>query len=289
MVRKVPRLVQGYGASPSAPNYDLWTQIAETLGLLGARFLGIHKVDSHCDHQATEDEVLRWMYYNNKLADEAAGQANCQRPAAFWECWDSVRKDTALQELITSKVQEAHVEIAVAARTLKRYAGTGFDLESERVPVCPAMQVPTVPEHRLRKMFSKYGRAYVLTLVSWFRLVSNGEEARDTEPKWISLVQLYIAFKLMTGVFPPFYRAESKQLYAVREGHVTALREVTLARRVTWFQSQTKEVVQAIGGKLQCRATKPFSEMLQVRLACSFIFHVLQLRSLHDFRAGPCG
>ena len=126
VVVRVGKILQGFQASPSAPNSDLWMRVEETLRELGPRFLGIVKVPAHCSFQDSEDEVTRWMLYNNSIADAAARQANRLRPAAFWDCWESVRRDVALQELVTMKVHQVHIAVAIEARSLKRYDGTGF-------------------------------------------------------------------------------------------------------------------------------------------------------------------
>ena len=84
VVDRVSRLVRVFRPPcPSAPNSDLWCQIPDLLEQIGCRFEGMYKVTSHCDYQAEEDEVARWMYYNNKIADEAAGQANRERSSSF--------------------------------------------------------------------------------------------------------------------------------------------------------------------------------------------------------------
>ena len=88
-------------------------------------------MDAPCDFHGSEHEVLRWMYYNNKLVDETAGQT----PYKLLGMPEFVRKDTALQEFITTNVHKVYVEVAMAARMLKRY-GNWFRSEFQ------AMEVP---------------------------------------------------------------------------------------------------------------------------------------------------
>ena len=267
VVVKVRRLVQGLRVGPTSRNADLWVAISEALLALGDKFAGIFKVEAHVDHVACEDEVTRWACYNNMVADQAAGQANLQRDAWFWRLWDRVRKDLTPQQLIGDRVFRVHLAVAKAVRVAQRQPTTA-DAPRE-FPVVSIMDVPTAGEDRLREVFSRYGRPFVVTLLSWLRLISG--PGVSSPPRWISHIQLYIAFVSGTSVRPPMYRTSSKLWYSVGNDAVLRLREVPLGKRATWFRMQVRDCIRAVEGTLVSRQIRPWSELLQVALSSSFM------------------
>ena len=212
VVRRVQGFLHGSRVAPTSRNADIWCPIKEQVDVLGESFLGIFKISAHEDFQESEDELGRWCYYNNHLVDKAANRANLDRPARFWETWDEVRKQYSYQRLEGERVLRVHLAVAKAVR---RWDQVSVRATGEvAFPTAPALEVPACGEDRLREVFAKYSRAFVLTLLNWLRLVSG--PTVDASPRWISFAQLYIAFHKMTGVRAPFLRSRGIVLETTR-------------------------------------------------------------------------
>ena len=172
----------------------------------------------------------------------------------------------AYNELMGRQVMRTHVMVAKAAITMRR--GASAPLPQGEAPIVEPLAVPTPTDDKLFQVCHKYGRALVLPLLAWLRLVTG--PAVCSEPKWISYVQLYTAFVASTGIRPPRLRTTTRQWYSVADNAVLLLREVPLSKRATWFQLQMREIVAAAGGTLVSRQLRPSSEMLQIRLSSLF-------------------
>ena len=136
-------------------------------------------------------------------------------------------------------------------------------------PVATVLDVPTASEDRLRDVFTRYGRPFVVAILSWLRLVSG--PGVPGQPRWITYVQLYIAFIIGTGVRPPMYRSASKLWYSVGNDAILRLREVNLGKQATWLQMQIRGCVRAVEGTVVSKQTRPWSEQLQVSLSSSLM------------------
>ena len=267
VVRRVNGFLQNLRVSPTSRNADLWFRVKNALEDIGDNFLGPHKVSAHMNYLEAEDEVTRWQYFNNQLVDQAACRANLDRPIAFWDQWEQLRRQWTYHCLVAKQVMRVHVAVGRAVRDWKRPSVPGTIRQPD--PLVPVMDIPTCSEDRLRDVYRKFGRPFTQTLLTWLRLVVHS--GRSTEARWISYVQLYIAFMEATSFRPPFCRTSSKQWYCVGNDPVLLLREVELSRRVTCFQQQIKECVRAAGGVLSSMAIRPASEFLQVRLHSVFL------------------
>ena len=274
VIKRVQGLVQGAQVPRTGRNADLWCRVQEHLEALGSRFMGIFKVDSHQNFEEAEDEVTRWLYYNNQLADRAAARANEGRSPLFWQVWNTVRKEWSYQKLLGERVFAVHAAIAKAIRDYakggQRKAAALLAVSHDQAPMARILEAPVCSEDLLRAVYVKYGRPFVSTLLAWIRLVTNPSQVTG-EACWISFAQLYVAFVAATGFRPPLYRVSRKQWYCVGDDPVLLLREIPFHRRVTWFQGQVKDCVQAAGGFVAARQIRPKSELLQVRLSSTFL------------------
>ena len=274
VINRVRGIVQGAKVSRTGRNADLWTRVQELVAALGDRFLGIFKVDAHMSYVDAEDEVARWLYYNNQLADRAAARANQNRPSQFWSVWHAVRKEWSYQKLLGERVFAVHAAIARAMRDFVKHGSRGIAANTASLrsppPTAPILEVPVGNEDRLRGVYMKYGRPFVATLLAWFRLVTNPSQATG-EACWISFAQLYISFFEATKFRPPLYRVSRKQWYCVGDDPVLLLRETPFHRRVTWFQGQVKDCIRAAGGVVSTRQVRPRSELLQVQMSATFM------------------
>ena len=254
--------------SPTSRNADLWIQVLDMLTAVGDRCLGVRKVASHTDYSVLDDEVERWLAYNNGLVDRAAHQANLCRPQEFWDVWDQLRKQWTHHYMIGKAVMEVHVATARAVRD-RKLARVERAVEVAP-PVVPVLHVPVCSEDRLRQVFSRFFRPFVMTLLPWLRLLDN--MAAQSEPRWISFAQLYyITFCRDTNFRPPYYRTTTKQWYCVGSDPVRLLRVVEFSRRVTWFQQQVRACVAATGGSILTKQLQPMSEYLQIQLCSTFL------------------
>ena len=236
---------------------------------LAARVTSQIRVWSDC--KGVVDRVSRFVQGVQASLSLSAPNSDlwCQFPDllhSFWDLWNEARRAYAYEELIAQSVQKVHLEVALAARQLKKYASTGYE-PGTQVDVLLPMQVPVADDDACRKIFRKYGRPYVVTLLAWLRLTADSPAVQHHEPAWYSFVQLYIAFVTMTGVRPPVYREASKTWYSAQASKILSLREIPLSKRITWFQKQLVDILRAVTGHLDCRQVRPSSEMLQVRLS----------------------
>ena len=295
VVRGVRGLVEGSVrlVRPTARNADLWLQVRDILWEYPDRFGGIFKVPAH--EALGEDATFfeEWIRHNNDQVDGAAKQANRARPQRFWDIWDEVRRDVAYQQHVGSIVLGLHRAIGRASCRAKRKQREPADVELQVVPPVPderSLTCPVVPERDLATVFAKFGRPYVMVLSNWLRLVTGAGGVVAARPRWVSLAQLYLAFRHATGMEIPFYRQSSKAWYSTAPGPEEMLREVPLGRRATWFLTQVKAVVKAAGGNWYTQETRPSSAILQCRLLSVYMrFPAEQLEAVESLLAARLG
>ena len=192
---------------------------------------------SHTDYVGLEDEVERWLAYNNGLVDRVANQANLARPSAFWTLWNQLRKEWTLCYMEAKTVVETHVAVAKAVRTRKQHGPTVVIA----APVVPQLHVLACSEDCLRQVFQKFGRPFVMTLLPWLRLLDS--MAQQTEPRWISFAQLYIAFCKDTSVKPPYFRPLHGIGTRLETTQYACCERSTLASASRGFSSKSRPVL----------------------------------------------
>ena len=261
VVRKVGRMLRGdFSWRPSMANADIWKRI---LALLDRVPCGtqICKVMAHVEEQDTSSVLEEWALAGNSAVDKAAEAANLARPAWFWELWNEVRRDYALQSMRGKMVLEMHRDIARAAvRRSPAPAVGGPDPPEGPTLAVPAWPGP-VPAHLLR-----FGGDYALRLHEWLRKLAQ-EPAR---PQWYSCAQLYIAFVFDTSVIPPVYDSKARSWRSYAPGDIQ-LHCCSFSERVRMFRQHIKALLHAVGGMMGVQEVRPCSSALAIKMSSCYV------------------
>ncbi|CAE7816157.1 Pol [Symbiodinium sp. CCMP2592] len=239
----------------------LWSEVVALVERIQTPW-SIHKVAAHEDLSSSDSPFQDWLIANNAAVDRAAHRANMDRSSAFWQLWEAVRRDLALQMAHGRAMTE--LQVAVAERAIK-----GKDLVPAEDSHVPVGQLPiwgsdltNLPRHLL-----KFGRDYVDTLVPWLRDVLH-----DTTNKaqWVSFAQLYLVFYICTGLAPPVYvdRARGWTTYS-EDDPLTA--RFSMSDRARFFRQHVRAVVAATSGRLYTGEVRPFSAALAIKLPSCFV------------------
>ena len=197
VVRRVRALLQGNRVRANCSHSDLWLQLEDILREWGAGRIAMVKVVSHADVTKAVDPIEEWAYWHNRLVDEAAAHINQQRPAEFWEAW------RRLSDALTFHRQLHRAILEVLLRTGRKAMN-----EQQRPPPfrpvaepAPAESVGTSPaEWKLpTKMFARHGSANVQALHRWWTAVGGRAMGSEGELVYVSGLQLFLDFYLVTG------------------------------------------------------------------------------------------
>ena len=75
--------------SPNRAHSDLWRNIAELLRTTDLE-VQIIKVVSHCCVTAATNAEEEWVYWHNRLTDQAAAVIKDKRSPEFWTAWKNL-------------------------------------------------------------------------------------------------------------------------------------------------------------------------------------------------------
>ena len=260
VIRKLRRLQAGdMVVRPSTLNCDLWQRIADLIARLDVPWT-IHKVAAHADETESGSALEDWLILNNGAADKAAEMANLQRPEAFWDAWNEVQRDFALQHLKARAALELHRAIAAKATAGKDALWTGAeDVAKVSAPEIRPLPVP-VP-----RSLAKYGLVFVGRLHRWL----SGLAALPVDSvQWYSFAQLYLAFCFEEDLVPPILDTRLRR-WCPYDDESPAMAGLSFAVRARYFRQQVRAVVAQSHGRLHTAEIRPYSSALAVKLpAC---------------------
>ena len=263
VVDRVLAFLQGFPKPGSrGRNSDLWHRIFDAVQEAGPLFRGIIKVRAHQDSALASNQQEAWMWSNNHLVDRAADAMNRARPAAFLELWERVRKGWVLESLRAKFVCDLHKSVAlfaVSSEVPEKRIPEGIDLTGLAMLSCPV-----VPNEGLNSVASQYGFQFCQVLANWIRLMCHG--GMRQQPRWMSVLQMLVLFHRDTGLQPPLIHVRTKRWVLPGIHPEAALIQVDTARRVQWWRRSLKAILQAHGGQLCLRESRPFSSVLLLRL-----------------------
>ena len=261
VIRKLRRLQTGdIQIRPSMLNCDLWRRVADVMAQLTVPW-SVHKVAAHVDAEDSKSALEDWLIFNNDVVDRAADAANYQRPASFWEIWESVRRDYALQDVKARAGLELQRIVAAKATAGKDALWTA---EVEILGTSPP-EIRLLPDPIPRSLH-KYGCEFVGRLANW--LVGLTALPVD-RVQWYSFAQLYLAFCFEVELVPPIYDTRLRQ-WLPFDPDSPAMAGISFAVRARFFRQQVRATVAQGQGKLRTTEIRPYSSALAIKLpACS--------------------
>ena len=218
----------------------------------------IHKVTAHVPDEASTGPLEDWAYWNNQAADREAHAQNMARDPAFWQLWQTVKKDQVLQAIRGSAMLARLRDIARAATQVSPVQESA-PASVDGTPPTLGRLCPPLPKH-----LAKFGLEFVMTLEAWLYDKVN----REAPLRWVSCLHLYLLFEHDTGLLPPVFDQGTKSWRSYSKAGIGA-GLVDLPERV--FRLQVRAVVSRAGGKVHAAEIRPFSTAIQVKLPSLFL------------------
>ena len=265
VVRRATRLLMGsWRVRHNTKNSDLWQLVQDEVGCLAGR-LSVQKVTAHVVAEEGHDALMDWLTLNNQDADNAARQAQALRGPLFWELWHAVRRDLALQPLVGRTVHDVHAAVGgVASRRVEKSC-----TEEPRYwqPTCEHRLVLGGVSARSAVDFVRgYGSAFLEAFDPWCRQLVEAEVTPSRPLRWVSLLQLVVAYLLEVRRRPPFYDGPSKTWYEP-DGRIRGqLLQASAAQVAHWFGTTLRAYVRSTGGRYFSKDGRPDSAALQVKM-----------------------
>ena len=194
-------LVGNWSPTPRTAHYDLWRLIQPCRELVSSK-LSIHKVSAHADVDAELTFADEWCSAHNAFVDQAAARAQALRSADFWSIWQRCVEDYEAEWSRGRRILRLHA--LVALRAIKNKP----QLQVLEVPVAtitdatPASTIGILTADQFAKLASRYGYTYLERLIRWRGVTERAPSTR----RWISSVQLFVAFCLTWVAPPPILR-----------------------------------------------------------------------------------
>ena len=266
VLSQLTSILLGRNVPTSVPHGDLWTRIAGLVRTLGVQAMRATKVASHVDEAEQMTPLDLWSTHWNGHADTAAGNANLERPAAFWSLLERHRLATRAAHEISRHVQR--VQLDVSLQVLREAdVGTGDPPVALEPPSAPA---PTPVWVRLPALHALpsgairwYGDFLVRQILSWFWQAVGGP--CEEEVKWVSHFQLYVDYQLCTGHFGPVHRA---RWLNPDEHTLLGLENIPFKTRTRWFCKVLKECLRHMSIQLAYATVRPNCRYLNMHSSC---------------------
>ena len=250
--------------APNSPHADLWTAILESVhGCLGGK-VEVIKVPAHQALESAQDAFEDWIYTGNSAADEAARQANANRPPEFWQLWECHMKAVERNREIGQLVRHHIVRVARFWTT-----ATEVPVQHEAVPILRRKRLPACEWHGRRlvqtecQSFKKiFGERFHQAITGWFDSVWDA----DTEVAWISFAQLYILYQQQCqdcGVVKV-----ANRWLVVGEVDGFTPEQYRFSCLVKWFRLMIQALFKSAGFRVNTCTTRPRSSYLQCHVGC---------------------
>ena len=251
----------------TAADSDLWENVVHIADQLGPGRVQLVKVPAHEVPEADETAFDTWLRIGNHVADRAADSANKQRPAAFWDLWEThmtavvrLRFDGWLLmrhicDCIAVWIQHYHFGDAVAEAPKPKRTGV------RKIPTMkwsnPHDFVPQKPT--FSRLFS---RPLAEQMAGWFRSLWD-----DQAPLvWVSFWQLYISFCWFGD---PIHVLKVGGKWQTTHGALGQVaNQWAIHTRVKWFRLMVQQFLKDCGVEFVTCTTKPVGHWIRCFKGC---------------------
>ena len=201
VVQRVRRLLKGGRVSPNRAHSDLWRNIAELLRTTDLE-VQIIKVVSHCCVTAATNAEEEWVYWHNRLTDQAAAVIKDKRSPEFWTAWKN------LAAALTSR-RCLHQAILLMLLKQSRLANVNKPIDVSKQPRVnpgPAVVMPAAPREWIlpEKLFRRYGQSNVEAIHRWWSACGKEVLSGRGELRLVAGLQLFFDFRWATEHIGPF-------------------------------------------------------------------------------------
>ena len=250
--------------APNSPHADLWHGILESLrGCPGGK-VEVIKVPAHQSLETAQDAFENWIYTGNTVADEAARQANANRPPDFWALWECHMKAVERNRQLGHWVRQHIVRVArfwTNASEAPMTPKTAPMIRRKRLPPCiwPGRLFGQLEGSAFSKVF---GRRFQQVVASWFDSVWED----GAEVAWVSFAQLYILYQqqcLDCGVVKV---ANRWQVVAEVDGFTPE--QFRFSSLCKWFRLMLQALFKSASLRVYTCTTRPRSRYLQCHIGC---------------------
>ena len=262
VVKRVHKLIHGHEVRPNSPHSDLWRKVAEALGDLVGVQVSITKVAAHRAIDLAMTPLEEWAFWHNHVADQAAAQAQWDRPSWFWDFYAGHVSSTLACHDLSRKVQR--VLLAISRRVVQEAENQPGEVRDD---LCVSPPVPSdawtpvglmcVPMLAVRW----YGDGLVRSVLSWF-WASTFQSPHPV--RWISQFQLYLDFLLCGGDGP----IKVHQWSASERTPEQDLLSFTFQARSRWFAKVLKGSTKHANQTCRYQYCRPWSNALQLHTSC---------------------
>ena len=261
VVRRFRCLLDGsWRPGPRSKHGDLWTLVSDILDGI-APLLSIHKVASHLDLLLEESFSDEWCAEHNNLVDAEASVAQELRLQEFCSAWQQMQRDFQRDWHIAKEVMKLHVAIGQRA-TKTRPALVPRLLQPVALPDTPAFSFGELTPEGRTKLAQRYSLRFLNAFVAWADRI--GQEPCTF--RWVSDVQLFLAFCMDSDFPPPIFRSGTWcQTDLMVNGNLI---QVTTGQRIRWWTQILSAFSRLSGTRWKSTETRPHSATLQIKLAC---------------------
>ena len=203
-----------------------------------------------------------WCAFHNSMADQAANQAQWQRPASFWQLYDKHVGSTIACQSFSRAVQQVLLAVSKAAVRESNPVD-----ETERAELgSPAV----VPEHTWKPLgvlqippaaVRWYGDDVVRTILSWYW---QSVFQSTHEVVWVSQYHLYLDFEMSGERGPTKFDA---WMSGNAMPHLDLL-SVPFQTRARWFNKVLKESLRHLGQSCAFAYCRPQSRAVFMHTGC---------------------
>ena len=261
VVLRLRSLLEGsWRPGPRSKHADLWTLVLNILDGVSP-LLSIHKVASHLDPLAEESFSDEWCAEHNNFVDAEAAAAQELRSLEFWGLWQQLQRDHQREWHVAREVMKLHVAIGQRA-TRTRPVLVPRLLQPVSLPGTPPFSFGDLSPDGRAKLAHRYSSRFLDAFEAWAGQI--GQEPNTF--RWVSNVQLFLAFCMDSNFPPPIFRSGAWcQTDLMVNGNLI---QVTLGQRIRWWTQILSAYTRLSGTRWRSTETRPHSAALQVRLAC---------------------
>ena len=175
--------------SPNRAHSDLWRNIAELLRTTDLE-VQIIKVVSHCCVTAATNAEEEWVYWHNRLTDQAAAVIKDKRSPEFWTAWKN------LAAALTSR-RCLHQAILLMLLKQSRLANVNKPIDVSKQPRVnpgPVVVMPAAPREWIlpEKLFRRYGQSNVEAIHRWWSACGKEVLSGRGELRLVAGLQLFL-------------------------------------------------------------------------------------------------
>ena len=181
----------------SARHFDVWQQILDTIPDDGCNRILIAKVPSHQSLDSAADDVERWVYMGNSIADRVACAANRARPQWVWDLWAEFRQQHCQLKYIGEQVRQLMLQVSFLWRSnrtseLNLVASSNRPVREGRV-FQQRWRSPGII-HSVSGVWHRRFHTMEQVFLQWW----NNNVNHNGDIVWVSFVQLYLDWMMAT-------------------------------------------------------------------------------------------